>query len=429
MTNSARTEEYLADVRARQRRVWPRSVPTQVVYPLGERPLADHLAHWAAHCPDRVALAFYGRHITYAQLEDLTARLCGWLQRNGVRPGDRVGVFLPNCPQFIVTMLAVLRAGAVHVPVNPMFREHELRHELADAEVEVLIALDTLRPVVDAVRTGTNVRTVLVTSLADLLPADPALPLPPGMLNGGTGVSGWELAVAGDRGQDAPGDLDALAALNYTGGTTGLPKGCAHTQRHMLYTAATCAASCGLDTSGDRPDVLLIHVPVFWIAGEDFGILLTGYWRQPEATRRVLRDGWLHTGDIGMIDEDGCLHYLGRDKEMIKVSGMSVFPSEVEALLTRHPDVLSAAVVPMDDPERGQVPLAFVQARPGTAVEPEDLRAWARQNMAPYKVPVTVCLDALPMTTTGKVKKGELLEEAKRMAATPAATERDGKGW
>ncbi|MFF7976244.1 AMP-binding protein [Streptomyces sp. NPDC007905] len=126
--DSARGEEYLA----RQQRVWPASVP-RVVYPLGQRPLTHHLVHWAQRHPDRVAITFYGEQITYATLKDLTARLCGWLQRGGVRPGDRVGVFLPNCPQFIVAMLGILRAGAVHVPVNPMFREHELRHELADA--------------------------------------------------------------------------------------------------------------------------------------------------------------------------------------------------------------------------------------------------------------------------------------------------------
>ncbi|MGP3923481.1 AMP-binding protein [Streptomyces sp. 8N616] len=591
MSQSGRVEDYLADVRARQRRVWPREVPAEVVHPQGERPLTEYLAHWSGHCPDRVAINFYGRRIGYAELEDLTARFCGWLQRTGVRPGDRVGVLLPNCPQFVVAMLGILRAGAVHVPVNPMFREHELRHELADAGVEVLVVLDSLRPLVDAVREDTAVREVLVTRMADFLPADPDLPVPPGLSGTGDGAasagdgaaSAWDRALGGARGREHPADLDALAALNYTGGTTGLPKGCEHTQRHMLYTAATAAAAGGMDLSGDRPDVLLIYVPVFWIAGEDFGILLplltgstivllarwdpeavlraverygvtlmlgtvdnyvelmdhprfsgaalssltqpramsfvrkltprirarwralvgehsvlreasygmtethtadsitagfqdgdhdlltepvfcglpvpgtdfmvvdektaeplplgergeilvrspslmTGYWRQPEATARALRGGWLHTGDVGLIDEEGCLHYLGRNKEMIKVSGMSVFPSELESLLARHPDVLSAAVVPMDDPSKGQIPLAFVEPRPGAALGAEQLRAWARDNMASYKVPVVVCVDALPMTTTGKVKKGELLDRAARIAGANAAPAVDRKG-
>ncbi|MFI6007550.1 hypothetical protein ACIBAG_01780 [Streptomyces sp. NPDC051243] len=120
----------------------------------------------------------------------------------------------------------------------------------------------------------------------------------------------------------------------------------------------------------------------------------------------------------------------GLDKEMIKVSGMSVFPSELGALLARHPEVLTAAVVPMDDPQRGRVPLAFVEPRPGATLDAEGVRAWARANMAPYKVPVVRCVDVLPMTTTGKVKKGELLERAARIAvssASPPAADAYGK--
>ncbi|WP_332307704.1 AMP-binding enzyme [Saccharopolyspora erythraea] len=147
--------------------------------------------------------------------------------------------------------------------------------------------------------------------------------------------------------------------------------------------------------------------------------LLTGYYQQPEATAHALRDGWLHTGDLGIVDEDGCLHYLGRNKEMIKVSGMSVFPSEVESLLARHPGVLGAAVVPKTDPERGQVPVAFVQPAPGAELDEAALREWARLNMAPYKVPVVRLVDALPMTATGKIQKGRLLEEAERLTARP----------
>ena len=105
-----------------------------------------------------------------------------------------------------------------------------------------------------------------------------------------------------------------------------------------------------------------------------------------------------------------------RDKEMIKVSGMSVFPSEVEALLARHPAVLGVAVVPMPDRERGQLPLAFVQPAPGASIDVDELIAWARENMATYKVPVFQVLSELPMTTTGKVKKGDLLDEAQRLA-------------
>jgi long-chain acyl-CoA synthetase len=140
--------------------------------------------------------------------------------------------------------------------------------------------------------------------------------------------------------------------------------------------------------------------------------LLSGYWQNPEATREVIRDGWLYTGDIGEIDQDGCLHYLGRNKEMIKVKGMSVFPAEVEAILGRHPGVLAVAVVPRDDPKKGQVPVAFVQVEPDAVLDAVRLETWARSNMAPYKVPSVHLMPELPMTATGKVKKGDLLELA-----------------
>jgi acyl-CoA synthetase (AMP-forming)/AMP-acid ligase II len=136
--------------------------------------------------------------------------------------------------------------------------------------------------------------------------------------------------------------------------------------------------------------------------------LLKGYWNKPEATAETLRDGWLHSGDIGLIDEDGYLHYLGRRKEMIKVKGMSVFPGEVEALLGQHPAIVGCGVVPRADEERGQVPVAFVLLVPDADLTPKAIEDWCRERMAGFKVPEVRIVDALPMTATGKVKKQEL---------------------
>jgi acyl-CoA synthetase (AMP-forming)/AMP-acid ligase II len=87
---------------------------------------------------------------------------------------------------------------------------------------------------------------------------------------------------------------------------------------------------------------------------------LKGYWMKPQASEAALRDGWLHTGDIGLIDADGFIHFLGRRKEMLKVKGMSVFPAEIEALLGQHPAIVGSGVIGREDAERGQVPVAFV---------------------------------------------------------------------
>jgi fatty-acyl-CoA synthase/long-chain acyl-CoA synthetase len=136
--------------------------------------------------------------------------------------------------------------------------------------------------------------------------------------------------------------------------------------------------------------------------------LLKGYWNRPEASAAALRDGWLHSGDIGLISEQGFIRYLGRRKEMLKVNGMSVFPSELEALLGQHPAILASAVLGRSDQERGQLPVAFVVLKPGSEETAASLQAWCREAMAIYKVPQIHLLDSLPMTATGKVKKNEL---------------------
>lgn len=557
-------ETYLDDVRARQARVRPANTPDRLVLPLGELSLPGHVDHWARERPDQPAIVYEGRTIAYRELADLVARVAGWLAAAGVRAGDRVAVDLPNCPQFTVAMLAVLRLGAVHVPVNPMFQREELVYELADSGATVLVAVDTVLPVVAAALPETRVRRVLVTALGELSAAGGSPVLPDGFT-----ATAWAEAAAHPPSPEHPADLDALAALNYTGGTTGLPKGCQHTQRHMLYTGATAVAATGHTV--ETGYVPLCYLPVFWIAGEDLGILnpivlggtsvlmtrwdaeaaltaierhgvtsmvgtvenylellerpdlaardlsslkmpmavsfvrkltqdvraawreavgahsvlceaaygmtethtfdatpygmadedqdllaepvfcgvpmpgtdlavvrfgtldplplgeageivvrspsvMTGYWNRPEATAAQLTGGWLHTGDNGRLDENGCLHYLGRDKDLIKVKGMSVFPAEVELLLSRHPAVRTAAVVPAEHPEAGQVPVAFVSLAPDASVTASDLRTWAKTAMAPYKVPLVEVVGEFPMTATGKIRKTELSARAQRVA-------------
>jgi len=555
------------EIRALRLRNWPPQVPRTVEYPAGTPAMVEHLRHWARQRPETVAIAFYGREVTYAEYDELSDRFAGLLADHGVRPGDAVGVYLGNCPQFSIAMLGILKLGAVHVPVNPLLKGRELQHELDDAGVGVLLAQTDLLDLVESVRTETPVRTVLATALGDMLAGVEPIAGAPAPFDTATDPrSDWHRVLAAPPAPARDSDPDALAALNYTGGTTGLPKGCEHTQRHMAYTAATATLAGGAAV-GDGASVGLNFLPVFWIAGEDFGILkpllngqtvvlmtrwepavaavlitrygvtdtvatvdnyvelmdlpgfdgaafrtvanplavsfvlkltpelrarwrgltggvlreasygmtethtadtftlgfqdgdrdltadpvfcglpvpgtdilivdadgapvpvgesgeivvrsesiLTAYHRRPDATAEAIRDGWLHTGDVGRLDDWGAVHYLARTKEMIKVNGMSVFPSEVEALLKDHPAIGSVSVVPRPDRRKGQVPLAFVVS--AGPVDVDELTAWARENMAGYKVPDFVLLDSLPMTATGKVRKGDLFERAAQIAA------------
>lgn len=129
-----------------------------------------------------------------------------------------------------------------------------------------------------------------------------------------------------------------------------------------------------------------------------------GYWNKPEATAATLRNGWVHTGDMGKLDADGYLSFIGRFKEMIKVSGYSVFPEEVETILTKHPAVAQAAVIAQPDADKGEVVKAFIVTKPGATLDAATLIAWSRDNMATYKVPRAISfIDALPATGAGKV--------------------------
>lgn len=572
MVSHTTEQEYLADLRERQRRSWPAGVPAEVSYPFGEVALTEYLRERARREPDRTMLVFYGSRFTFADIDELSDRFAAFLMAEGVGMGERVAVMLPNCPQFVMAFYGILKAGCVHVPVNPMFREAELAHELADSGATTIVCQDGLVELVEAVRPTSVLERVVVTSLAEYAPEVPTVPLHPSITDHrwrpGPGTVPWSEALRSPRPATLPApDLDRLAALNYTGGTTGLPKGCQHTQRHMIYTAACSTSLRPPRAAGRAADVSLVFIPVFWIAGEnavvinpvfagstcvlltrwdpeavlvaidryrvtgmgatvenylqlaghprfaeydlsslvapaamsfvtklgsehrrawrslagehsvlregaygmtethtldtltagfaegdrdlrsrpvfcgvpmpgteikivDFGSgelvplgaegeicirtpsLFRGYWRRPEVTAEVIRDGWFHTGDIGMLDDDGCLHFLGRRKEMLKVNGMSVFPSELEVLLGQHPDIEGSAVVGRTDARRGEVPVAFVTvAREARGrLDAAELTAWCEQNMARYKVPEIRIVDGFPLTTTGKVKKTALAE-------------------
>ena len=129
-----------------------------------------------------------------------------------------------------------------------------------------------------------------------------------------------------------------------------------------------------------------------------------GYWNKPEATAKTLVGGWVHTGDMGKMDAEGYLTFMGRFKEMIKVSGYSVFPEEVETILIKHPAVAQAAVIPQADPQKGEVVKAFIVKKAGAQLSADELVAWAREHMAVYKAPKIVrFINALPATGSGKV--------------------------
>ncbi|MGN6250792.1 MAG: long-chain-fatty-acid--CoA ligase [Marmoricola sp.] len=137
--------------------------------------------------------------------------------------------------------------------------------------------------------------------------------------------------------------------------------------------------------------------------------VMKGYYKRPEATAEALRDGWLHTGDLGYADEDGYLYIVDRLKDLVIRGGYNVYPREVEEVLYEHPDVVEAAVVGKPDERLGEEVVAYVALRPGAATTPDDITAYCRERLAAYKYPREInLLDTLPKGPTGKILKREL---------------------
>ena len=143
--------------------------------------------------------------------------------------------------------------------------------------------------------------------------------------------------------------------------------------------------------------------------------LMQGYYRDPEATARAIdTEGWFHTGDAGILRADGHLRFVGRYKDMIKVGGENVDPTEVESYLSTYPGVSQAAFVSYPEARLGEVGVAFVQVVPGASVDPDGLIAFCRGRIASFKIPRHVLIvDELPMTSSGKVQKARLREVAR----------------
>jgi long-chain acyl-CoA synthetase len=546
-------------------------VPSSIEYPPGT--LVDVLRATASERPAHAALLFKGTTLSYADLDRLSTAFAASLAADGVRKGDRVGLLLPNCPQFLIAQFGIWKAGGIVVALNPIYTEPELELPLTDTGTQVLVTLTRFYARVKAVQPRTHVRRVIATNIKEHLP--------------------WVLALLftlfrekkeGHRISLAPGDAwftrqlaagaslpapdvtlsaDDPAVILASGGTTGTPKGVVGAHRAYVQSGlqlrrwieALCApwvdrimlplplfhvyANVGVQAMAfmghnplalvpnprDIADVLatirrvrpafFTGVPTLFTAllnhpdvrdgRADFssirlcfsgasalmaetrrqfeqltggriiegysltegmmacmvnpvrgtakngsigmplpdvealivdaddptrvletdGIgellihapqLMEGYWNKPGETALVLRprpEGgiWLHTGDLGYIDADGYVFLVDRKKDLIKTSGYQVWPREIEEVFAMHPAVLEVGVAGMPDATKGEVVKAWVVLKPGTRATAQELRAWCRDRLAPYKVPASVEFrDELPKSMVGKVLR-RLLQE------------------
>ena len=534
------------------------AVPPHLDYP--RIPLYQLLDDSAAQRPNQVCARFFGRPFTYRQMKEATDRLAAGLRGLGVRPGDRVGVLLPNCPQFIVAYYGILKAGAVVLPLNPLYTDYELTHHFSDSGAETVITIPLFLPKVDLLRGKTGLKRVIVTRLAD------ALPFP---LNLAQGVQEMRLArgakvpdlIPFQKLTDAkppadyrpePVDPDSLAVLIYSGGTTGVGKGimlshyaCVANVRQIiawgqlqdndkLLAVLPLFHGFGMSvtmngTIGAGGEMILLPrfkardvvkaiqkfkptfflgVPTMFVAFsnlpdiakydlsslrgifvgaapltraikesfeaktgarmiEGYGLteavtaimanpfhgqhklgsiglpfpdvdmkivglddghdlppgelgeivlrsptLMTGYFKKPDETAQTISNGWLLTGDIGYMDEEGYFFITDRKKELIIVGGFNVFPREIDELIYQHPKVKEGICVGLPDPYKGEKIKVYLTLKDGETATPEEFIAYFRERLTPYKAPSEVEFrDELPKSMIGKILRRQLREE------------------
>ncbi len=533
-------------------------------------PLYSLLDEASARWPDNTALDFMGKTISYKDLQQQVNRVAKGFQELGVVPGTRVGLFLPNCPFFVIAYYAALKAGATLVNFNPLYSSHEISHQLSDAQVEIMVTVN-LKLTYDKIQPFLgkgSLRKVVMGNFQDTLPFPKSLLFPL--------VKRKEIAqypddqyhvkfsdmLRADEIADVPmlNPDTTIAVLQYTGGTTGVPKGACLTHSNLHINTQQCVRWMkGLEPGKERllavlpffhvfamtaalnmaiangmaiiihpkfvlkdvlkdidkkkptlmPGVSTLYATInncksldeydlssikICVSGggplpvevkerfekltgcvlvEGYGLteaspvthctplfarqktgsiglplpgtiakiidkddhitemavgeigevcikgpqVMQGYLNKPEESAKVLRDGWLHTGDLGKVDDEGYFYIVDRLKEMIIVGGYNVYPRNVEEVLYTHPAVAEAAVVGLDHATRGQMIKAYVVLKDGSTLNEVALKAYLKQNMSAYAVPHAYEFrESLPKSMIGKILKKELVAEEKARA-------------
>jgi acyl-CoA synthetase (AMP-forming)/AMP-acid ligase II len=316
-----------------------------------------------------------------------------WVAMTGLTAGDRYLMVNPYFHMFGLKagILASLVAGATMLP-EPVFAVDRVLARVADEGVTVLPGPPTLYGALldhpDRDRYDLSSLRVAVTGSADIpveliRRIDEELPF-------SLIVSGYGLTEGGTATATGPDDDVETVAT-----TVGRPR---------PGFELRLVDGQGDEVPAGEPGEILLRSPS----------VLSHYLDDPEATAAaVTATGWLRTGDLGVIDANGCLRIVGRIKDMFIVGGFNAYPAEIENLLLAHPAVGRAAVIGVPDERLGEVGMAFVVPKPGAAVDADEVIAWSRDHMANYKAPRRVeVVDELPVNATGKIDKKVLKERA-----------------
>ena len=536
--------------------------------PYPEHTLVDVVRKSAAEYPERTIMFFKGASVSYGEFERQSNALAAALVSIGIGKGDRVALIMPNSPQMLISEFGIWKAGAIAVPMNPLYTLNEFEHALNECGAETAIVLTPFYEKIKSVQPDSRLKRVIATNikeylsplnnllfsvfkekkeghrvvlqhgdhwLSDLVKAHFGVTFPPVIINhddpaiflfsgGTTGnpkcvvishqalvITGMQIAswfsVILEKGKDVillnmplfhvyaqvgimtaalieqyplamvpnPRDIDDLLDTIKTLKPSVLPG------VPTLFTAlinhpkvkrnSSILKSLKLSVSGAAPLMLenkrrfeeltggriidaysltesalasvftpilgtykhgSVGVPVpdvdVRIVEQEDGFevlealevgeiimkapqIMKEYWQNPMETALVLRDGWLYTGDLGYLDEDGYLFIVDRKKDVIKPGGFQVWPRDVEEVIAVHPSVFEVGVAGVPDDYQGEAVKAWVVLREGHQLTVEEIREHCRKDLAAYKVPKHVEFTAsLPKSTIGKVLRRKLVE-------------------
>jgi len=252
---------------------WPEGISPKLSYRLGKKPIFEYLRHHARTNPEKVAINYYGREISYGELDAFSDNFAAYLSRNRVKKGDRVALYMQNCPQYVICQIGAHKAGAIVVPCSPMFKAWELEAEVRDTQARTIVCLDQIYPVAEEVRQKISLENVVVTSYMDFLPEDPVIPLHDSMKGPKATFPRTTdlLEVLKARGAKYSSPeifMEDVCLLQFTGGTTGLPKGAMLTHGNQLFKSAANAQVYKYEPE----DIMLTAMPIYHIAGMLWGL-------------------------------------------------------------------------------------------------------------------------------------------------------------
>ncbi len=540
------------------------NVPTTIRYPR----LAVHelLDLPAGTYPDKAALIFFSSELTFYELRQESRRFANALVGIGIQKGDRVGLHLPNCPQYLIAYYAILSIGGIVVNLNPLYTPDELKLMSNTSGMTSLVTFDMALPAIRTLCKQVNIPRVIATGITDYIKGfavstSKSLDL----LEGWHHFSELIAKFPNPKRVKVQVNPEDPALIQFTGGTTGIPKGAVLT--HANVVAATMQASLWgnsvtMYTPYEKRNVMAI-LPYFHVYGNilvmnwamfncatqiqvprfnidevvellakfekitffptvptlitallnhpksaelnlgkklgllasgggpmpvelieqvnDMGIyfnegyglsestsvgifspvlglkkigsigfpipdtdvrlvdvekgetdvpdgqpgeiimkgptIMQGYWNNPSETAGQLKDGWLYTGDIATRDEDGYIFIVDRKKDMIIAGGFNIYPRDIDEVLFQHPKVAEAVAIGVNDKYRGETVKAFVVLKEDESCTTEEIIAFCKEKLAPYKVPKLVEFrDSIPKSAIGKILRKVLRDEEEAKA-------------